>query len=100
MNRWLHVPETQNDHPELTPARCFGAASAKDRLDVVVRDAINAGDIPGPRTLANAREIAKPEGELIAGITAFADGPEGKSSPDHGPARLILTRAGEQRCER
>lgn len=58
--------------------RCFGAASAKDRLDVVVRDAINAGDIPGPRYLANAREIAKPNGDLVAGITAFADGPEGK----------------------
>ncbi|KAJ3545456.1 hypothetical protein NM208_g2493 [Fusarium decemcellulare] len=55
---------------------CFGAAAAKDRLDVVVRDAINAGDIPGPRYLANAREIAKPEGELVAGITRFADGPE------------------------
>jgi imidazolonepropionase-like amidohydrolase len=27
---------------------CFGAASAKKRLDVVVRDAINAGTIPGP----------------------------------------------------
>ncbi|KAF5000637.1 hypothetical protein FDECE_11174 [Fusarium decemcellulare] len=59
---------------------CFGAAAAKDRLDVVVRDAINAGDIPGPRYLANAREIAKPEGELVAGITRFADGPEGKLS--------------------
>ena len=58
--------------------RCFGAASAKDRLDAVVRDAINAGDIPGPRYLANAREIAKPEGELVAGITRFADGPDGK----------------------
>ncbi|KAF7955248.1 uncharacterized protein EAE97_000507 [Botrytis byssoidea] len=39
---------------------CFGAASAKERLDVVIRDAINAGDIPGPRYLANA----------------YADGPE------------------------
>ncbi|RSM03745.1 hypothetical protein CDV31_010364 [Fusarium ambrosium] len=55
---------------------CFGAAAAKDRLDVVVRDAINAGDIPGPRYLANAREIAKPEGELVAGIIRFADGPQ------------------------
>ncbi|EXK25180.1 hypothetical protein FOMG_18156 [Fusarium oxysporum f. sp. melonis 26406] len=55
---------------------CFGAASAKDRLDVVVRDAINAGDIPGPRYLANAREIAKTDGELVAGITRFADGPD------------------------
>lgn len=47
---------------------------------MVVRDAINAGDIPGPRYLANAREIAKPEGELVAGITRFADGPQGKFS--------------------
>ena len=44
---------------------CVGAASAKDRLDVVCRNAINAGDIAGPRYLANAREIAKREGALI-----------------------------------
>ena len=30
---------------------CNSAASAKARLDVVIRNAINAGDIPGPRTL-------------------------------------------------
>lgn len=76
--------------------RCFGAASAKDRLDVVARDAINAGDIPGPRYLANAREIAKPEGDLVAGITRFADGPERKpaSLPLHvlGAANWILLR--------
>lgn len=56
--------------------RCFGAASAKDRLDVVIRNAINAGDIPGPRYLANGKEMARRDGELVAGITAFADGPE------------------------
>ncbi|KAF5512679.1 Uncharacterized protein CGCA056_v012714 [Colletotrichum aenigma] len=56
--------------------RCFGAAAAKDRLDVVIREAINSGDIPGPRYLANAREIAKPEGDLVASITRFAEGPE------------------------
>ncbi|KAF0317782.1 amidohydrolase [Colletotrichum asianum] len=55
---------------------CFGTAAAKDRLDVDIRDAINSGDIPGPRYLANAREIAKPEGDLVASITTFADGPE------------------------
>lgn len=54
---------------------CYGAASAKDRLDCVIRDAINKGDIPGPRYLANGREIARRDGELAAGITAFADGP-------------------------
>ncbi|KIW24854.1 uncharacterized protein PV07_10542 [Cladophialophora immunda] len=55
---------------------CFGAASAKDRLDCVVRDAINAGDIPGPRYLANAKEIARRDGTLLPSITAFADGPD------------------------
>lgn len=57
--------------------RCYGAASAKDRLDVVIRDAINRGDIPGPRLLANGKEIAKREAELAAGITAYADGKSG-----------------------
>lgn len=37
---------------------CVGAAAAKPRLDVVIRNAINAGDIPGPRYLANSQEIA------------------------------------------
>ncbi|KAK5170673.1 uncharacterized protein LTR77_005263 [Saxophila tyrrhenica] len=55
---------------------CFGAASAKKRLDVVIRDAINAGDIPGPRYLANGQEMARTDGELVGGITAFADGPD------------------------
>ncbi|KAK3934804.1 hypothetical protein QBC46DRAFT_299238 [Diplogelasinospora grovesii] len=54
---------------------CFGAASAKKRLDVVIRDVINAGDIPGPRYLANGQEMARRGGELVGGITAFADGP-------------------------
>ncbi|KAL2005354.1 hypothetical protein VTN00DRAFT_2565 [Thermoascus crustaceus] len=54
---------------------CWGAASAKERLDVVIRNAINAGDIPGPRYLANGKEMARRDGELVPGITAFADGP-------------------------
>jgi imidazolonepropionase-like amidohydrolase len=36
---------------------CVGAACAKPRLDVVVRNAINAGQIPGPRYLAASQEI-------------------------------------------
>ncbi|KAL5342070.1 hypothetical protein BJX70DRAFT_386475 [Aspergillus crustosus] len=55
---------------------CFGAAAAKKRLDVVVRDAINAGDIPGPRYLGNSQEIARRDGDLVPGITAYADGPD------------------------
>ena len=43
---------------------CYGAASAKERLDVVVRDAINEGSIPGPRYLANGKEMAVPNGDL------------------------------------
>ncbi len=37
---------------------CVGAAAAKPRLDVVIRNAINSGQIPGPRYLANGQEIA------------------------------------------
>ncbi len=35
----------------------FSAASAKPRLDVVLRNEINAGRVPGPRLLANGPEI-------------------------------------------
>ncbi|MCX6471919.1 MAG: amidohydrolase family protein [Corynebacteriales bacterium] len=55
---------------------CVGAAAAKPRLDVVIRNAINDGQIPGPRYLANCQEIAVTGGALVDGITAFADGPE------------------------
>lgn len=52
---------------------CLGAASAKQRLDVAIRDSIRNGDIPGPRFLANGREMAPADGALIAGITRFAE---------------------------
>jgi imidazolonepropionase-like amidohydrolase len=35
----------------------LGAAAAKARLDVVLRNAINAGEFPGPRYLAGSQEI-------------------------------------------
>jgi imidazolonepropionase-like amidohydrolase len=41
---------------------CNSAASAKARLDVVIRNAINAGEIPGPRTLAASPELATTAG--------------------------------------
>jgi imidazolonepropionase-like amidohydrolase len=41
---------------------CIGAATAKPRLDVVIRNAINAGQIPGPRYLAASQEITVPGG--------------------------------------
>jgi imidazolonepropionase-like amidohydrolase len=40
----------------------MGAATAKPRLDVVLRDAINAGQIPGPRYSAASQEITVPGG--------------------------------------
>jgi imidazolonepropionase-like amidohydrolase len=41
---------------------CVGAACAKPRLDVVIRNAINAGQIQGPRYLAASQEITVPGG--------------------------------------
>jgi imidazolonepropionase-like amidohydrolase len=41
---------------------CVGAATAKPRLDVVIRNAIQAGQIPGPRYLAASQEITVPGG--------------------------------------
>ena len=41
---------------------CVGAAAAKPRLDVVIRNAINDGTIPGPRYLAASQEITVPGG--------------------------------------
>jgi imidazolonepropionase-like amidohydrolase len=41
---------------------CVGAATAKARLDVVTRNAIESGQIPGPRYLAASQEITVPGG--------------------------------------
>jgi hypothetical protein len=41
---------------------CIGAATAKPRLDVVIRNAIESGQIPGPRYLAASQEITVPGG--------------------------------------
>jgi imidazolonepropionase-like amidohydrolase len=41
---------------------CVGAATAKPRLDVVIRNAINDGTIIGPRYLAASQEITIPGG--------------------------------------
>jgi imidazolonepropionase-like amidohydrolase len=52
---------------------CVGAAAAKPRLDVAIRNAINSGLIPGPRYLANGPEIS-----TIGGL--------GDVNPSHVPA--------------
>jgi imidazolonepropionase-like amidohydrolase len=41
---------------------CFSAASAKPRLDLVVRNAIAAGQLPGPRLLAAGPELTVTSG--------------------------------------
>ncbi|MBV9018034.1 MAG: amidohydrolase family protein [Alphaproteobacteria bacterium] len=41
---------------------CVGAATAKPRLDVVIRNAIESGQIAGPRYLAASQEITVPGG--------------------------------------
>ncbi len=41
---------------------CFSAASAKPRLDIVLRNAIDSGDFPGPRTLAASPEMTVTSG--------------------------------------
>lgn len=46
-----------------------GAASAKQRIDCVIRDSINAGDIPGPRSLANGREVRTPPAHVLGLLT-------------------------------
>lgn len=83
---------------------CFGAASAKERLDCVIRDAINNGSIPGPRYLANGKEMARRDGELVGSITAFADGPLEmreviRHHIDIGVDQIKLSMSGEEICE-
>ncbi|KAJ7841962.1 hypothetical protein B0H13DRAFT_2099115 [Mycena leptocephala] len=52
---------------------CVGAASARERLDLVLKNAIQNGDIVGPRFLANGKEMAPADGALTAGITKFVE---------------------------
>lgn len=50
----------------------FSAASAKIRLEVAVRDAINAGDLDGPRLLAASPEFTATGGLGYGSVeTAF-----------------------------
>ncbi|MEU4667940.1 hypothetical protein AB0F91_08210 [Amycolatopsis sp. NPDC023774] len=51
----LFAVESAKSYLDSGYTMCLGAASAKDRLDVVCRDAINAGRIPGPPYLGSSR---------------------------------------------
>ncbi len=62
----------------------YGASAAKLKLDVAVRDAVNAGHIPGPRIRAGSLEITVTGGmgdesqlhNPRIGISHIVDGPE------------------------
>ncbi|WP_037074615.1 metal-dependent hydrolase family protein [Pseudonocardia spinosispora] len=97
----LFCLESARTYIESGYTMCLGAASAKERLDVVCRDAINAGRFPGPRYLANGPEIAVTGGALIKSITKFADGPEGMRKAvreliDLGVDQIKLSMTGEE----
>lgn len=63
---------------------CYGASAAKLKLDVAVRDAVDAGHIPGPRIRAGSTEITVTGGmgdesklhNPRIGISCIVDGPE------------------------
>jgi imidazolonepropionase-like amidohydrolase len=63
---------------------CYGASAAKLKLDVAVRNAVNAGHIPGPRIRAGSLEITVTGGmgdesqlhNPRIGISQIVDGPE------------------------
>jgi len=71
----LHTAHSALMYLDCGYTMCFGAASARPRLDIAVKAAIKSGMIPGPRTLANAPEIATTGGAIVPGVTRFADGP-------------------------
>ena len=62
----------------------IGAASAKPRLDIVIRNEINAGKIPGPRLLAGSPELTVTGGladdnqlnQQHPSISIICDGPD------------------------
>ena len=64
---------------------CISAAAAKPRLDIVIRNAINAGEIPGPRLLASSPWLTVTGGlgdmrtlhmPYVESMAMIADGPE------------------------
>lgn len=64
---------------------CISTAAAKPRVDVVIRNAINAGQIPGPRTLAASPwltvtgglgDLRTPHMPHVSSMAIMLDGPE------------------------
>ncbi|KAI0110758.1 hypothetical protein GGR51DRAFT_75707 [Nemania sp. FL0031] len=73
----LHTAQSARTYLDCGYTMCFGAASAQPRLDLVIKQAIKSGMIPGPRTLASCQEIATTGGSIIPSISKHADGEDG-----------------------
>lgn len=72
----LHTAQSAKKYLDCGYTMCFGAASARPRLDLVVKKFIKNGSLPGPRTLANCQEITTTGGAIVPSISRYADGPD------------------------
>lgn len=70
----LHTALSAKTYLDCGYTMCFGAASAQPRLDLVIKQAIKSGMIPGPRSLANCQEITTTGGAIVPSISKYADG--------------------------
>ncbi|GAW17792.1 hypothetical protein ANO14919_072590 [Xylariales sp. No.14919] len=70
----LHTARSARTYLDCGYTMCFGAASAQPRLDLVIKQAIKTGMIPGPRTLSSCQEITTTGGAIIPSISKMADG--------------------------
>jgi imidazolonepropionase-like amidohydrolase len=70
----LHTANSARTYLDCGYTMCFGAAAAQLRLDLVIKNAIKSGMIPGPRTLSNCMEITTTGGAIVPSISRFADG--------------------------
>ena len=75
---------------------CFGAAATKPRLDVVIRDAIEAGEIAGPRLLACSRQLGPTGGFNDERLPHLGDATPAMSVCCDGPAEF--ERATREAC--
>ena len=75
---------------------CFGAAATKPRLDIVARNAIDAGEFPGPRLLAASVQLTVTGGVGDLRQMHFDPGEAMYTLPCDGPVEF--TRAAREAC--